>query len=136
MPAGDGKYNPFVVSDSRGGFYLAFIQRANGATNVMLRRSADGKDFSDPVRINDREGDATIRNENPPKLAVSPNGDLYVCWANERAKWKGNIRFARSTDSGKTFSSAITLNTDAGGPPAGHAFQSIAVDRKGRIYVT
>lgn len=135
-PAGDGNYNPFVVSDKRGGFYLAFIQRSNGASNVMLRRSVDGASFSDPVRINDREGDATIRNENPPKLAVAPNGDLYVCWANERAKWKGDIRFARSTDAGKTFSSAITLNTDASAPPAGHAFQSIAVDRKGWIYVT
>ncbi len=76
-----------------------------------------------------------MRNENPPKVAVAPNGNVYVCWANERARWKGNIRFARSTDGGKTFSPSITINSDAEQAPAGHAFQSVAVDRKGRIYV-
>jgi hypothetical protein len=136
MPAGDGSFNPFVVSDNRGGFYLAFIRRSNGASDVMFRRTVDGKNFSDPVRVNDIPGDATVRNENPPKVAVGPDGDVYVCWANETAKWKGDIRFARSTDTGKTFLPAITLNSDAGGPPTGHAFQSIAVDRRGRIFVT
>src|SRR5580765_2214041 len=136
MPTGDGRFNPFVVSDNRGGFYLAFIERSNNVCNVMLRHSADGRVFSDAVRVNSRNGDATVRNENPQKLAVSPCGDVYACWANERAKWKGDIRFARSTDAGKTFSAAITLNSDASGPPAGHAFQSIALDRKGRIHVT
>jgi hypothetical protein len=134
-PAGDGNFNPYVASDGRGGFYLAHIHRANGSSNVMLRHSTDGKVFSDPVRVNDREGDATVRNENPPKVAVSPGGEVYVCWANERAKWKGDIRFARSTDGGKTFSKAITLNSDAGGEPTGHAFQSVAIDKQGRIYV-
>ena len=136
MTAGDGSFNPFVAPDGRGGFYLAFVQRSNGASNVMLRRSTYGKAFVDPVRVNDHPGDATVRNENPPKVAVGPDGDVYVCWANETAKWKGNIRFARSTDGGKTFLPAITLNSDAGGAPTGHAFQSIAVDRRGRIFVT
>lgn len=136
MPAGDGKFNPFVASDGKGGFYFAFVQRSDGSSNVMLRRSADGRFFSDPVRVNDRPGDAAIRNENPPKIAVGPDGEVYVGWANETAKWKGNIRFARSIDGGKTFLPAITINSDAGGPPTGHAFQSIAVDRRGRIFVT
>ena len=134
-PSGDGDFNPYVASDGRGGFYLAHIRRANGSSNVMLRHSIDGKNFSDPVRVNDREGDAAVRNENPPKVAVSPGGDVFLCWANERAKWKGDIRFARSTDGGKSFSKAITLNSDAGGEPTGHAFQSVAIDKQGRIYV-
>jgi hypothetical protein len=132
---GDGVFNPFVAADGRGGFYLAYVQRTANASNVMLRRSTDGQSFADAVRVNDRDGDAAVRNENPPKLAVAANGDVYVCWANERARWKGDIRFARSTDGGKTFSPAITLNSDAGGEPTGHAFQSLAVDRRGRIFV-
>lgn len=135
QPAGDGRFNPFLVSDTRGGFYLAYIQRANNASDVMIRHSTDGKTFSAPVRVNDRAGDATVRNENPPKVAVARNGNVYVCWANERARWKGNIRFARSTDSGKTFSPSITLNSDAEREPTGHAFQSVTVDRNGRIYI-
>ncbi|MDQ3009156.1 MAG: glycoside hydrolase [Acidobacteriota bacterium] len=132
---GNGQFNPFVISDNRGGFYLAYIERTNNVCNVMLRYSTDGKTFSAPVRVNDLDGDATVRNENPPKLAFAPNGNVYVSWANERGRWKGNIRFARSTDGGKTFSQAIALNSDAGGEPAGHAFQSIAMDAKGKIYI-
>ncbi|MEP7338862.1 MAG: sialidase family protein [Acidobacteriota bacterium] len=134
-PAVDGQHNPFIVSDNRGGFYLAYVERTGNASNVMLRHSADGKEFSAPIRVNDLDADATVRNENPPKIAVAPNGSVYLSWANERGRWKGNIRFARSTDGGKTFSPAIALNSDASAEPAGHAFQSIAVDAKGKIYV-
>ncbi len=138
MPAAnnaDGSFNPYIVADARGRFYLAFVQRTGGQSNVMLRRSTDGVNFSAPVRVNDREGDGAVRNENPPKVAVAPNGDVYVCWASERERWKGDIRFARSTDGGNTFSKALTLNSDAGGAPTGHAFQSLSVDQKGKIYV-
>ncbi|HKP88318.1 MAG TPA: sialidase family protein [Blastocatellia bacterium] len=135
MADGDGQFNPFVTADPRGGFYLAYVERKGGANNVMLRHSSDGAKFSAPVRVNDRDGDATVRNENPPKVIAGAQGDVYVCWANERGKWKGNVRFARSTDGGKTFSAAMTINSDGAGEPAGHAFQSIAVDKQGRIYV-
>ncbi len=133
--AGDGQFKPFIVPDKRAGFYLVFIERINNVSNVLLRHTADGKVFSKPVRVNDREGDATVRNENPPKVAVAPNGDVYVCWANERGRWKGNIRFARSTNGGRSFSPGVTLNSDGNAEPAGHAFQSLAVDKQGRIYV-
>lgn len=132
---GDGQFNPFIAADKRAGFYLVFVERINNAGNVMLQHSADGKTFSKPVRVNDREGDATVRNENPPKVAVAPNGDVYVCWANERGRWKGNIRFARSTNGGRSFSPAITLNSDGYAEPAGHAFQSLTVDAKGKIFI-
>jgi hypothetical protein len=135
MQTGDGNFNPFVASGGRGGFYMAFIQRTNGVNNVMFRRSTAGGAFADPIKVSDRDGDGTVRNENPPKVAVSSRGDVYVCWANERARWKGNIRFARSTDGGNSFSPAITINSDGDREPAGHAFQSIAVDQRGRIYI-
>jgi len=134
MPKEDGRYNPFVAADPRGGFYLAYVEQRDGSSNVMLQRSRDGKSFSAAVRVNTRSGDATVRNENPPKVALGPSGQVYVSWASERERWKGNIRFARSTDGGKTFSPAIDLNSDAARAPAGHAFQSISVDKQGRIY--
>ena len=136
MSKEDGRYNPFLAADPRGGFYLVYVERKAGISNVMLQRSPDGKTFSAPVRVNSELGDATVRNENPPKVAVGPTGQIYVCWANERGRWKGNVRFARSVDGGKTFSRAISINSDAALQPAGHAFQSVTVDGKGRIYVT
>ena len=134
-PVANGQFNPSVAADQRGGFYLAYVQRTGTASDVMVRHSADGKTFTAPVRVNDVAGDAAVRNENPPKVIVAPNHDVYVCWANERERWKGNIRFARSTDGGKTFSKALTLNSDAAAPPVGHAFQSLAVDTQGRIFI-
>jgi hypothetical protein len=135
MSEGNGQFNPFVAADPRGGFYLAYVERVEGTNNVMLRHSPDGENFSAPVRINDRDGDATVRNENPPKVIAGAKGNVYVCWANERGKWKGNVRFARSTDGGKTFSRAITINSDGEGEHAGHAFQTIALDEQGRVYI-
>jgi hypothetical protein len=132
---GDGRFNPFIAADNRDGFYLAYVERTGDRSNVMLSYSADGKTFSEAVRVNDVEGDAVVRNENPPKVAVAPNGNVYVCWANERTRWKGNVRFARSTNRGKSFSPAISVNSDASAEPAGHAFQSIGVDKNGRIYI-
>ena len=32
----DGRYNPFVAADPRGGFYLAYVERKAGINNVML----------------------------------------------------------------------------------------------------
>ena len=136
MSKEDGRYNPFLAADPRGGFYLAYVERKAGISNVMLQRSPDGKTFSPPVRVNSQLGDATVRNENPPKVALGPAGQIYVCWANERGRWKGNIRFARSVDGGKTFSPAVSINSDAALETAGHAFQSVTVGKKGQIYVT
>ncbi len=136
MSKEDGRYNPFLAADPRGGFYLVYVERKAGISNVMLQRSPDGKTFSAPVRVNSELGDATVRNENPPKVAVGPTGQIYVCWANERGRWKGNVRFARSVDGGKTFSPAVSINSDAASEPAGHAFQSVTVGKTGQIYVT
>ncbi len=135
-PTKDGKYNPFVASDARGGFYLAYVERANDINNLMLSHSKDGKDFSAPAQVNNVDGDAMVRNENPPKVAVSPGGDVYVTWSSGPSHGECNIKFARSTDGGKSFSPAVTINSDAAKKPTGHAFQSITLDKKGRIYLS
>lgn len=135
MATGDGQFNPYVAADPRGGFYLLHVERVGKVSNLILRHTTDGVTFSAPVRVNDTPGQATVRNENPPKMIVGAGGDLYVSWADEREKWKGNIHFARSIDGGKSFGPSLTINSDAALPPVGHAFQSMAIDRKGRIFI-
>ena len=134
MP-GDGEFNPFVISDAHGGFYAVYIQRKNDKSDVFFQHAPAGAGFSAAVRVNDVPGDAAVRNENPPKIAAGPNNEIYVAWANERQRWKGNIRFSRSLDGGKTFSPAIYLNTDTSGALIGRGFETIAVDQKGHVYV-
>jgi len=132
--SGDGQYNPFIVSDKRDGFYVSYVERKGGISNVMFQRSTSAGGFTSAVRVGN-SGDGAVRNENPPKIAVGPNNDVYVVWVNERERWKGNIRFARSVNGGKTFERAIDLNSDILQPPVSRAFESIAVDAGGRIYV-
>jgi hypothetical protein len=135
MVPGDGEFNPYVVGDSHGGFLVAYVDKRGGQSNVMLQRSQSPVGVSSAVRVNDRPGEGAVRNENPPKIAVGPNNAVYVVWASERERWKGNIRFTRSLNGGQTFEPAIDLNSDAAAPPISRAFESIVVDAKGRIYV-
>jgi hypothetical protein len=45
MTKEDGRYNPFVVANPHGGFYLAYVERKAGISNVLLQRSTMGKPF-------------------------------------------------------------------------------------------
>lgn len=133
--AGDGQFNPYIISDVRGGFDAVFIQHRNDKSDVFFQHAPADGGFSTPVRVNDRPGDATVRNENPPKVAVGPGNEIYVAWQNERERFKGSIRFSRSLDGGKTFSPAVDLNSDIPGPAIGRGFQTIAQDAKGKIFI-
>lgn len=81
MTVTDGEFNPYVVSDNRGGFYVSYIERKNGVSNVMLEHSQPSGGSAPPLRINNRPGDGAVRNENPPKIAIGPNGQVYAVWA-------------------------------------------------------
>jgi len=130
--SGDGQFNPYGASDKQGGFYLAYVERKGGFSNVMLQHSLQSGGFSAPVRVNSRASDGAVRNENPPKIAVGPAMEVYVVWASERERWKGNIRFARSMNGGKSFEPAIDLNSDATQRPISRAFQQSRSMRKAR----
>jgi hypothetical protein len=135
MNATNGEFNPYVVSDDHGGFFMAYVDRKDGVSNVLLQHSLANGAFANPIRVSRQAGDAAVRNENPPKLALGPNSEVFVVWASERERWKGNIRFARSLNGGKTFEPPIDLNSDSAQPPVSRAFESIVVDRNGRIFV-
>jgi hypothetical protein len=78
--------------------------------------------------------DIVADGENRPKVAVAKDGTVILSWTQALPKGHaGNIRFARSTDSGKTFSSPITLNDD--GRITGHRFDALTIDGSGRVVV-
>lgn len=133
--AADGEFNPSIVSDNHGGFLFGFVERKSGLSNVFLQRASSAGSFAPRIRVNDRAGDAAVRNENPPKFAAGPNDEIYAAWASERERWKGNVRFARSLNGGKSFEPAISLNSDAAQAPVSRAFQAILADGKGRVFV-
>lgn len=133
--------NPTVaIAPRTGTVYVAWVGTTEGESNVHLARVEDGITM-EPVRVNDVPGDAAPHPQAPAKVAVGPEGDVYVVWQNNtivegRRFPASDLRFARSTDGGRTFEPAIHVNDDAGGPPASHTFHDLAVASDGTVYVS
>ena len=71
-----------------------------------------------------------------PKLPWAQPGKSTSAGPMNADVGKGIFDLPGPFDGGKTFSQAININSDAALQPAGHAFQSVTVDRKGQIYIT
>src|SRR5690606_40475909 len=87
--------------------------------------------YSEPVTV--AAGEAIDANgEARPKVAIGPGGEVLVSWTRRgQALYTGDIRFARSTDGGRTFSEPVTINDD--GLPIGHRFDSLGVAPDGTV---
>jgi hypothetical protein len=103
--------------------------------HVVLRHSDDaGQTLSAPVIVNTKPEPISASGENRPKIALGPQGDIYVSWTEPLAKpYTGRIRFARSTDGGRHFSAPVTVHHDRA--VITHRFGTMAVDAKGRILI-
>jgi hypothetical protein len=137
--AAAGAGNPTVALGPAGAAYVAWVETIDSTSNVHVAVLGDTARHGG-VRANDIAGDAAPHDQAPPQLAVGPDGALYVVWQNNthiegRRFPASNLRFARSTDGGRSFEPAIFVNDDANGPPSSHTFQDVAVAADGTIYV-
>jgi hypothetical protein len=89
-----------------------------GVANVHAAISTDGGiTFSEPRRVNDQEGDASVNSEQPPRAVISGPANartVTVVWSKrndgpERSR-RDVVRVARSTDGGRTFSPASSIH--------------------------
>lgn len=139
-----GGTRPTTAIDPRDGtIYIAWIGAGQGTTDLYLTRIDPGQTVpASPVRVNHLPGDAAPHDQAPPRVAVGTEGNVYVAWQNNtvspgRRFPTSNLRFARSTDRGRTFEPAIYINDDAEtGPPASHTFHDMAVAHDGTIAVS
>lgn len=117
--------------DPRGRLWLAAVERSQ----LWLRHSQDlGKTWSAPLPVNPVPERIAADGENRPKLAFGPRGEIYVSWTQLLDEpFAGHVRFARSLDDGKTFSTPITVNDDRA--PISHRFESLAVDGRGHVWL-
>jgi len=100
----DGRANatPSIAADGDRVAIAWSASTPSGATDIYLATSRDAGDtFSTPVRVNDVEGDARVSGEQPPRVAVS-GASVTVVWT-ARGDRGTDLRFARSTDGGRTF---------------------------------
>jgi hypothetical protein len=123
-----------AVDPETGELVLAWVgtndEDATGAWNLYVARSSDGgRSFSPAVRVNDLPGDVHPHAEGAPRLVAGP-GTLAVFW-NNRIEAEGrrfaasDLRFSRSTDGGRSWSPAASIQDPvepAALPPRAHTF--------------
>lgn len=130
MPAHGSTIAVSVAADAQGALWLARV--ADG--RVLVSRSTDGgAHFAGETAVNAVPENIRAENQNRPKIAV--HGDnVAVLWAQALPKrFAGHVRFARSTDGGRSFSAPVTVNSDTA--EIGHSFGALAMHADGRLAI-
>lgn len=112
-----------------GMFYQAFAQTENG-WNVYLRKSSDGINWSEKVRIDD---DTSGANQYYAGITVSGSGNdtrIIVKWADFREA-NPQLRCAVSTDGGNTFSPSVAISSHTDSDVVDG---NIAADAEGNLF--
>ena len=113
--------------------------------DLYFARSTDGgRTFSQPLRINTKDGELWGFAVSRPRIAVGKSGVIHIFYhANRRdssaRRQAVDARYSRSTDGGKTFSSPRTLNSASGGVDDGeldeaHCFGGMGVAPNGDVH--
>ncbi len=116
---------------------VAWSADQDGETDLFLAVSADGgRTFSEPRRVNDVASDVNVYGEQPPRVALGGDAEVYVAWTSSTRERDENqrsfLRFARSRDGGRTFEPAVTLHyTDL---PGDRGWHSLAVAPGGEVH--
>lgn len=130
-----GALGTSAAFDAQGRLWLASVEGNGAAANIVLRHTADdGATWSAPRTVLGSPEGIEANGEGRPKLAFGPQGQMYITFTTPLGKpYSGNIRFVRSLDNGASFTAPVTLqrNRDV----ITHRFDSLHVDRKGRIFV-
>lgn len=131
----DASLGTSAAVDPQGRLWIARTEAAPQGAYVVLQSSADlGKTWSSPQRVQQTPETIEAAGESAPKIAFGPAGQVYVSYTHPLGKpYTGEIRFARSTDGGKSFSAPATVHAHR--ELMTHRFDSLLVDRSGRVYV-
>lgn len=112
------------IDQNKGTLYAAFFKGEQDKANVYLVTSNDnGKTFTEPVKVNNIEGDAYISDYAIPVRVDSKNNGVYVLWQNVKGNESGinfyesdfgvgDLKVGKSMDGGKTFLPSINPSVD------------------------
>ncbi len=103
---------------------------------VQVDKSVDlGKTFTMPVKVNQIEQKIGADGEARPKIAIGPEGNIYVTWTEAlKTPFAGYIWFARSIDAGKTFEKPYIVHQDRA--EITHRFDALNLAENGNITVS
>jgi SAM-dependent methyltransferase len=133
-----GRTNTAPWVASRGEFVaVTWAAAVDGATDIFVATSRDGgRTFTAPVQVNRVAGDGRVGGEIPPRVALhqrpgAAEPDVVVAW---NAKDRGTeIKIARSSDGGRTFAAAHSLQT--AGAAGDRGWHALALDDAGQAHV-
>ena len=111
---------------------VVWTARHDQGADIYISVSNDsGATFASPARVNDIEGDARASGEQPARVVVGRGNVIHVVWPTRR-DGRAEIRYASSTDAGKSFSKAATI---AGERETGlRGWQSVAIGHDGGVH--
>lgn len=117
--------------DARGRLWLARVEQGR----LKVSHSQDGgASFSAPVAVTAEPESVVADGENRPKIAVAEDGSVHLTWLQGLGKpMAGHIRYARSTDGGRSFAPPVIVNEDR--QEISHRFDSLAIDGKGGVAI-
>jgi hypothetical protein len=103
---------------------------------VLVDKSSDlGKTFSVAAKVNQSTQKIGADGEARPKIAISPEGNIYLTWTEALKKpFAGYIWFARSVNYGKSFEKPYIVHQDRA--EITHRFDALNVAPDGNITVT
>ncbi|HEU4821899.1 MAG TPA: sialidase family protein [Nitrososphaeraceae archaeon] len=103
---GDSTNPNVAISGST--MFVAWEDTTGGNREILTMISSDGQNFTTVQNISRTPGDSLN-----PKLAVSGK-NVYVVWEDINDTGSGQIMFAKSSDSGATFTNARNLDNSTG----------------------
>ncbi len=127
---------PAVGAASDGTVYAAWVEHRGREADVWLARfDAEAKSLGQPVRVNPNAGEATAWRGDPPTVAVSAEGTVYVGWTarDEAAPHSTTLYLSASRDGGRSFAPPVKVNDDR--KHCDHGLHSLAVAEGGHVYV-
>lgn len=120
-----------VAFDSSGNLWKA----SSNGDFVQVESSRDlGKHFSKAISINQTAQKIVADGEARPKIAIGPDGNIYLTWTQSLAKpFSAYVWFARSINGGKTFETPFIVHQDRA--EITHRFDALNVAANGSITV-
>jgi hypothetical protein len=132
--AGKQSADPSLAVDkATGDLLMSWVEGDSSGYLLKLARSADGgATWTAPVDVTTSKDEVKPHAEASPRL-VNARNVVGIFWPKQqhirgRRFPASQMRFARSTDGGRTFLPPITVNDDTtAGAPAGHTFHGATV---------
>lgn len=122
---------PTAIFDANGRLWVVWALGGH----VYLSYSDDqGASFSAPVPVNRVPERVAADGENRPKVIIGPAREIFVSWTMRLPKpYSGDVRFARSTDGGNSFSLPLTINDNR--DLTSHRFESLGINARGELFL-